>query len=102
MSSPFLNLPADRRLAFRELGLAIGLHAVERIRDLIEEKPNMFPKIHPIYSQIRHLGRFAHLRETIEKLWLDPQNRKAKTWTEHQDINNVMLATSLAPDGYLG
>jgi hypothetical protein len=22
-------------------------------------------------------------------------------WTEHQDINSVMLATSLAPDGYL-
>ncbi|MGD9082806.1 MAG: hypothetical protein PVJ50_06225 [Desulfobacterales bacterium] len=39
--------------------------------------------------------------EAIEKFWLDPKNRRAKSWTEHQDINSVMLATSLAPDGYL-
>ncbi|MEJ2165824.1 MAG: hypothetical protein P8X90_09870 [Desulfobacterales bacterium] len=102
MSSPFLNLPAGRRLAFRELGLAIGLHVVERIGGLIEEKPNIFPQNHPVLSQIRQLGRFAHLREAIEKLWLDPQNRKAESWKEHQDINSVILATSLAPDGYLG
>jgi hypothetical protein len=41
------------------------------------------------------------LGEAIEKFWLEPQNRIAKTWTEHQDINSVMLATSLAPDAYL-
>jgi len=28
-------------------------------------------------------------------------NREANSWTEHQDINMVMLATSLTPDGYL-
>ena len=39
--------------------------------------------------------------ETIEQFWLEPANRETGTWTEHRDINGVMLATSLAPDGFL-
>ncbi len=101
MLTRFLSFSANYRLPFREFGMAIGLHAVERIEELMEEKPNVFEKNHPVYSQIKHLRRFTPLGEAIEKFWLDPQNRTAKTWTEHQDINSVMLATSLAPDGYL-
>ena len=101
MLDRFLSFLAEYRLPFRELGMAIGLHAVERIEGLIEEKPDVFDKNHPIYSQIKHLRRFARLGEAIEKFWLEPQNKIAKTWTEHQDINSVMLATSLAPDCYL-
>ncbi|MEJ2657416.1 MAG: hypothetical protein P8012_09495 [Desulfobacterales bacterium] len=101
MIDRFLSFPADYRLAFRELGMAIGLHAVERIEGLMAEKPNVFEKNHPIYSQIKHLRRFVGLGEAIEKFWLDPENRTTKTWTEHHEINSVMLATSLAPDGYL-
>jgi hypothetical protein len=41
------------------------------------------------------------LNEIIESFWLDANNQKAESWTAHQDINMVMLATSLAPDGYL-
>jgi len=37
----------------------------------------------------------------IEKFWLEAKNIGAISWTEHLDINMVMLATSLAPDGYL-
>jgi hypothetical protein len=101
MLDRFLSFPAEYRLPFRELGMAIGLQAVERIERLIQEKPDVFDKNHPIYSQIKHIRRFIRLGEAIEKFWLDPQNRMAKTWTEHQDINSVMLATSLAPDSYL-
>jgi hypothetical protein len=54
-----------------------------------------------IHSQIKALRRFARLGEAIEKFWLNPQNRTAESWTGHQDINSVMLATSLAPDGFL-
>jgi hypothetical protein len=61
----------------------------------------MFAKNHPVCSQIKYLKRFIFLGDAIEKFWLDPQNRRAETWTGHQDINSVMLATSLAPDGYL-
>jgi len=101
MLDRFLSFPVEYRLPFRELGMAIGLHAVERIEKLMEEKPNMLDKNHSFYSQIKHLGRFARLGEAIEKFWLDPQNRRTETWTEHLDINSMMLATSLAPDGYL-
>jgi hypothetical protein len=44
---------------------------------------------------------YAGLAETIESFWLEPANRENGTFTEHRDINTVMLATSLAPDGYL-
>jgi hypothetical protein len=101
MLDRFLSFSAEYRLPFRELGMAIGLHAVERIHGLMEEKPDVFDENHPVYSQIKRLGRFIHLGEAIEKFWLEPQNRLGKTWTEHQDINSVMLGTRLAPDGYL-
>jgi hypothetical protein len=41
------------------------------------------------------------LIDAIEGFWLDPRTREATTWKEHEDINAVMLATSLAPEGYL-
>jgi hypothetical protein len=37
----------------------------------------------------------------LERFWLDPISRTASTWNEHRDINSVMLATSLAPAGFL-
>lgn len=39
-------------------------------------------------------------RETIERFWCDCSHREASSWAAHRDINRVMLATSLAPDGY--
>jgi hypothetical protein len=62
-------------LAFRELGLAIGLQAAKKILVLEEH-----------WSLI----------DEINNYWL--QNRD---WTEHKDINRVMLATSLTPDSFL-
>ncbi len=50
---------------------------------------------------IEKLMRYIPLSEIIEKFWLERKNRKASSWTEHRNINMVMLATSLAPDGYL-
>jgi len=41
------------------------------------------------------------LREMIERFWLEGTNRKTSIYTTHHDINEVMLATSLAPDGFL-
>jgi hypothetical protein len=96
-----LKLPAEYRLAFREFGLSIGLHAVQKIQKLIEQKPAIFDKKHPLYVWIKSLMRHAPMGKMIEKFWLKSTSRKASTWIEHQDINMVMLATSLAPDGYL-
>jgi hypothetical protein len=99
--SALFDLSADRRLAFRELGLAIGLHAVEKMNKMMEAKPSEFRENHRLHSQMNRLGRYVRLSETIEGFWLDPGNTKPQSWTAHRDINRVMLATSLAPDGYL-
>ena len=48
------------------------------------------------------LQRYLLLAERIEEFWSDPGHRRARSWIAHRDINEVMLATSLAPDGYLG
>ncbi|MBW2100021.1 MAG: hypothetical protein JRG68_04530 [Deltaproteobacteria bacterium] len=96
-----LELPADYRLAFRELGLSIGLRAVEKLQGLIEEKPDFFKKKHPLRTRIEILMRYAPLIEKIENFWLEPTSKKTDSWMEHPEINMVMLATSLAPDAYL-
>ena len=95
-----LTFPADYRLAFRELGLTIGLRAVERLQACIGEHSGLFNKKR-LQPRIETLMRYGPLCETIELFWLKPTNRKADSWTEHRDINMVMLATSLAPDGFL-
>ena len=96
-----LNLRADYRLAFRELGLSIGMRAVERLGELIEEKPKMFKEIHSLRTHIERLMRYTELIQVIEKFWLEPTNREASSWKDHNNINMIMLATSLAPDGFL-
>ncbi|HSN28226.1 MAG TPA: hypothetical protein VLT45_18195, partial [Kofleriaceae bacterium] len=77
-----LRLPADRRLAFRELGLAIGLAAADAIGA-------------PDFE------RFASVRDAITHFWLDDGHRSSRSYRDHEDINDVMLATSLQPDGFL-
>lgn len=77
------------RLAFRELGLAIGLAAL------------------PIIAEVAHgpaideLADHAPLRGELEATWLAADARRTSTYREHQDINDVMLATCLVPDGFL-
>jgi len=92
-----LQLPARHRLAFRELGLAIGLHAAERMH-LAADQESGHAATGP---QLQALMQYLPLRDEIETFWRNPEQQHAASWTEHQDINEVMLATSLAPDGYL-
>jgi len=86
-----LRLPASRRLAFRELGLAIGLHAIESLPQLSRSSEAR--------AVLQALQPFVSLGSTIESFWLDPAHREASTCSEHCDINEVMLATSLLPEG---
>ena len=37
----------------------------------------------------------------IEAFWLQPEHRGVDSWLEHANINDVMLATSLQPEGFL-
>ena len=96
-----LNLPAAHRLAFRELGLSIGLQAIERLQGLLEQYPGIFNKKPLIHSRVLSLMRYVRLSEMINAFWLESENKKFDSWTDHRNINMVMLATSLSPDGYL-
>ena len=87
--------PASRRLAFRELGLAIGLHALERML-AHTARPQRVPQ------RLAALARYLPLAGRIDDFWCAAGNRQSPGWRDHGDINAVMLATSLAPGGYLG
>ncbi len=101
IKSGSLNLPAEYRLAFREIGLCIGLHGIDRLQALLEKKSrlhNIYPGLSKYLSM---LLQYSPLIELIENFWLEPDRRRAASWIEHGDINMVMLATSLLPDGFL-
>jgi len=96
-----MHLPANHRLAFRELGLSIGLQAVDRMESLVSHNSDLFrgeSRLVPLLEALKH---YLPLLEQIEVFWLDPENREATSWKDHADINMVMLATSLVPEGYL-
>ena len=92
--------PADARLAFRELGLSLGLAAAERLDE--RRRAGSLPGGRDAEAALDRLLQRAPLRDRIESFWLDPRNQATDGWQEHEDINAVMLATSLLPDGYLG
>jgi hypothetical protein len=96
-----MELPAVHRLAFRELGLAIGLQAVERMWQTLERGPAGVSSRSTIRTLLQALMQFAPLAEGLVTFWRDPAHQDAPSWAEHRDINEVMLATGLAPDGCL-
>ena len=95
------ELPAGYRLAFRELGLSIGMKGLEELSGMIEGYPAVFGTKDSLHRKVAELRKYMPLAEEIELFWLDEDNQGAGTWTEHQEINMVMLATSLVPDGFL-
>ena len=90
-----LYLPATSRLAFRELGLAIGLQAIQKLKETSEKLPIN-------KSRLEAISRHASLADKIQEYWLNPKNQEVYSWQAHRNINMVMLATSLIPEGYLG
>jgi hypothetical protein len=97
-----LELPTRYRLPFRELGLSIGLAGIEEMPGWIGNNPEIFGRTDQILQRVRALQDFVPMKEKIEQFWLKEENHTSVTWTDHRDINTVMLATSLAPDGFLG
>ncbi|MBI5445222.1 MAG: hypothetical protein HY900_28930, partial [Deltaproteobacteria bacterium] len=83
-----LGAPAGDRLPFRELGLSIGWKAVAQWGTSMGKRAEA-------------LLWYATSVDRIERFWTEEESRKAGTWMAHQDINDVMLATSLAPDAFL-
>ncbi len=97
-----LRQPAKYRLAFRELGLAIGLEGVAIMRAHVTANPGLFQQQSGLAARIESLQPYVSLGEKIRTFWLAPENRTDATWSEHRDINAVMLATALIPEGFLG
>jgi len=95
-----LGLPAEYRLAFRELGLSIGLQAIQELTELAGRYPDFFKK--PLGRvNVKGFEPYLALIEMINAFWMKKKNQESAAWKEHRNINMVMLATSLAPDGYL-
>ncbi|WOJ93103.1 hypothetical protein R0135_15140 [Congregibacter variabilis] len=93
--------PAQYRLAFRELGLATGLEAINRLNALLAEHPRQQALDREAKIRLERLEHFGRLSDTIREFWLETANQQVTPWRDHQDINSVMLATSLAPDAFL-
>ncbi|MFO7904879.1 MAG: hypothetical protein ACQESR_11100 [Planctomycetota bacterium] len=91
--SELLDAPPERRLAFRELGLAIGLEGLFRAQRHVQQDTELTALIQDL------LEHYA-VGKQIEAFWSEPTHRQNRTWTDHCDINNVMLATSLAAESY--
>lgn len=79
-----LEAPAWRRLAFRELGLAIGLSRVAEVAP----QGSTTARWEPLMGHLK-------LRGQIVAFWSSPDNRQADSWREHRDINDVMLASAI-------
>lgn len=100
---PFARPPAQR-LAFRELGLAIGLQAVPRTwRALGHEGGEAEARQGTQDSDpaMAALLRQVPLARRLTAFWADPARHDEPGWRAHEDINAVMLATALLPTGYL-
>ena len=96
VASQLLIRPASQRLAFRELGLAIGLKAIPIILDPTKhamKSDGRFPK--------RSHFQYQSLADEIIRAWLPCTQSPDELWQAHEDINDVMLATALIPNTFL-
>lgn len=97
-----LKYPARARLAFRELGIAIGLRAVKLVGEQVDGNgQTRFKKREHMLREVEKLRQHEALADRIEEFWMEEDNRNAKSWMGHEDINAVMLATTLSPDAFL-
>jgi len=101
LSTEHTGLPASMRIPFRELGLSIGLKAAKKLQKLVVNEPKLSSDT-KLRSSIESLTIYSWLIDEIEGFWLKPVNMESRSWKTYEDINRVMLATSLAPDGFLG
>ena len=96
-----LHQSSEYRLAFRELGLAIGLQAIENMWQAANDEATPSSTSPELRAQLQALREYATLRNDIESVWRDHQHHHSAAWSEHRDINEVMLATCLVPEGFL-
>jgi hypothetical protein len=97
-----LDLSGRFRLAFRELGMSIGMKGLAKLPSLIDQYPAAFGEnVGALRERVQVIYRHLPLAQRIDQFWLDPINQETGTWNDHREINIVMLATSLAPETFL-
>jgi hypothetical protein len=101
LKTGYLNRPAQHRLAFRELGLAIGLRAVPIVAREFHNERKAFGREPSLLRLIDLLLPYERLSDEIIDLWLPYAEDPDQSWRAHQDINAVMLATAIAPSTFL-
>ncbi len=98
-----LRAPAARRLAFRELGLAIGLAAVPHLRRLWQRAPQRLGEAAVLQPCLQTLASHVPEAERITAFWLHTTTAAPDAASRrHADIDDVMLAAALLPDTCLG
>ena len=85
LASRSLRRSCSQRLAFRELGLAIGLMAAPTIIDEARARKD----------QCRSPA------DRLVNTWLPLAHSPDELWQAHRDINDVMLVTALIPETFL-
>jgi hypothetical protein len=85
--------PAAQRLAFRELGLAIGLAAARKLAG--EPGDGGDPRRELVAAGLAALQAAAADVPDLAAFWSDAAQQRVRSWTDHLDINAVMLAASL-------
>lgn len=85
---------ARSRLAFRELGLAIGIQGLRWMQKRAGADRE-------IESQLKAMEEYLPLARTLTSFWAAPVNQQSPAWAQLQDINAVMLAAALMPQGFL-
>ncbi|HEY2775615.1 MAG TPA: hypothetical protein VGK20_16360 [Candidatus Binatia bacterium] len=83
------------RLEFFELGMAIGLAEIELVAD--QGKAARLPA--EFCERAAALSAYASLSDKIVPFRLDAEHRRQRTWRDHQDIDQVMLASALVAEG---
>jgi hypothetical protein len=96
-----LKRPAEHRLAFRELGLAIGLRAVPIIARTFQNERTAFGSRPSLLRSVDLLLPCARLSDEIIDFWFPYAEDPDESWRAHQDINEIMLATAIAPSTFL-
>lgn len=99
-----LARPCSSRLAFRELGLAIGLEGAAGIAPRLARAAwaPLSGRVHlETTLHLEAIARHRALAASIRNAWLAPEARSTAAWREHGDINDAMLAASLAPAALL-
>lgn len=92
--------PPAHRLPFRELGLAIGFEALAALQGRLGAAAPADQR--RLAEELACLLRDRPLGGALVAFWLDPESRQqSPSWAAHEDINDVMLATALAPSVYL-